>query len=129
MNKVPDDLKRYPTREGRDALAARLGLKISPFSQDWEREVAEPARFADWLAVYCVEPLSDEERFSLMEMLVQCVDDMVPTHESAGDVENFNRRPGPRGLPVLDRDGMVAGTTSVHHDRLLEIADDAGPLR
>lgn len=37
--------ERYPTRVGREALAARLGLTIDPFSQDWEWEVAEPAWF------------------------------------------------------------------------------------
>jgi hypothetical protein len=36
MNEVPEHLKGYPTRAGRDALAARLGLKIDPYSQDWE---------------------------------------------------------------------------------------------
>src|SRR5262245_12464236 len=77
MAEVPDQLQRYPTRAGRDALAARLGLTVDPFSQDWEWEVADPEHFVQWLAVYQREPLTDAERFSLMEMLVQCVEDIA----------------------------------------------------
>jgi hypothetical protein len=89
MNELPEHLKRYPTRPGREALAARLGLKIDPFSQDWEWEVAESARFAEWLAVYRSERLSDDERFSLMEMLIQCVNDMAPTEGPPEEVEEL----------------------------------------
>jgi hypothetical protein len=87
VDELPEHLKRYPTRAGRDGLATRLGLTIDPFSQDWEWEVADPTHFDEWLAVYRAEPLSDDERFSLMEMLIQCIDDMVPTHVAAEEVE------------------------------------------
>ncbi len=76
MNEVPEHLKRYPTRAGREGLAARLDLAIDPYSQDWEWEVAKPVHFWPWLATYRDASLSDDERFSLMEMLVQCVEDM-----------------------------------------------------
>jgi hypothetical protein len=89
MKKAPDYLIRYPTRAGRDALANRLSLKIDPFSQDWEWEIAEPARFEEWLAVYRSEPLSDDERFSLMEMLIQCVEDLARTCGSPDEVEKL----------------------------------------
>lgn len=77
MESLPENLKRYPNRSGRDALAARLGLTIDPFSQDWEWEVAKPEKFQTWLAVYRFEPLSDGERLSLMEMLIQCVESLA----------------------------------------------------
>ncbi|MDY3557284.1 hypothetical protein R5W24_006472 [Gemmata sp. JC717] len=89
MDELPDHLRRYPTCAGRDSLAARLGLTIDPFSQDWEWEVADPARFDGWLAVYRDEPLSDDERFSLAEMLIQCVDDMVPSYGPPAEVEEL----------------------------------------
>ena len=44
--------------------------------QDWEWEVADVARFDEFLNAYRSQ-LSDDELFSLMEMLVQCVEDMV----------------------------------------------------
>src|SRR5262245_26865033 len=68
--------ERYPTRAGRVALAARLNLTIDPYSQDWEYEVAKPEWFPEWLAVYRDDSLSDDERFSLMEMLIQCVESL-----------------------------------------------------
>jgi hypothetical protein len=68
--------ERYPTRAGREALAARLGLAIDPYSQDWEWEVADPQHFSRWLQVYQDPTLTDDERFSLMEMLVQCVEQL-----------------------------------------------------
>ena len=80
MDQVPYYVRRYPTRAGREALAARLDLTIDPFSQDWEWEVAEPAHLARWLTVYRQESLTDDERFSLMEMLVQCVEELAPDH-------------------------------------------------
>jgi len=84
---VSESLRRNPTRAGREALAARLGLTIDPFSQDWEYEVADPERFPDWLGVYRREALTDDERFSLMEMLVQCVEDLCSDPLSVVGVE------------------------------------------
>lgn len=44
--------------------------------QDWEWEVADASRFADFLDLYRTGELSDDERFSLMEILVQCAEDL-----------------------------------------------------
>ncbi len=44
--------------------------------QDWECEVADPARFGEFLASYTTTDLTDGERVSLGEILVQCVEDM-----------------------------------------------------
>ncbi len=89
MDEFPEHLKRYPTGAGQAALATRLGLTIHPHSQDWEWEVAKPEKFGEWLSVYRSEPLSDDERFSLMEMLIQCVDDTVPTYGPPSEVEEL----------------------------------------
>jgi hypothetical protein len=78
---------RYPTNAGREALAARFGLAIDPYPQDWEWEVASPKHFPAWLALYEEAALTDDERFSLMEMLVQCVDEMCPAYSPSEQVE------------------------------------------
>ena len=39
--------------------------------------------------MYREERLSDDERFSLMEMLIQCVNDMVPAYGPPGEVEEL----------------------------------------
>jgi hypothetical protein len=80
---IPEHLIRYPTRAGRKALAARLCLHIDPFDQDWEWGIADASCFQDWIAVYRDESLSDDERFSLMEILIQCVEDMLSGDKSA----------------------------------------------
>jgi hypothetical protein len=80
----PEQLRRHPTREGREALASRLGMTIDPHSQDWEWEIADVRHFDRWLALYEAADLSEDERFSLMEMLIQGVDDLSssdPDHE------------------------------------------------
>jgi len=47
--------------------------------QDWEWEVADASRFHEFLDAYGETDLTDAERFSLMEVLVQCVDDVGNT--------------------------------------------------
>jgi len=89
VEEVLDHLRRYPTKAGREALAARLDLIIDPHSQDWEWEVAGPQHFDTWLSTYRNGPLSDDERFSLMEMLIQSVEDMVPLRGPPVEVEEL----------------------------------------
>jgi len=51
--------------------------------QDWEWEVADASRFGEFLDAYSSGPLNEDERFSLMEMLIQCVEDMdLPSIET-----------------------------------------------
>ena len=42
--------------------------------QDWEYEVACPDDLNDYFAAYTSGELSDDERFTLMEMVVDCVE-------------------------------------------------------
>lgn len=46
--------------------------------QDWEYEVAQSERFSEFLSVYASAQLSDDERFSLMCVLIQCVEEIKP---------------------------------------------------
>jgi hypothetical protein len=45
--------------------------------QDWEWEVADASRFTEFLSLYQQGGLEEDELFSLMEVLVQCVEDML----------------------------------------------------
>lgn len=87
MAEVPTHLRRWPTTAARQALAARLGLPYDRQMQDWEWEVADPACFTNWLAVYRDDALSDDERFSLAEMLIQRVEDTLPNAGPPAEVE------------------------------------------
>jgi hypothetical protein len=50
--------------------------------QDWEVEVATARRFNEFVDLYRSSALSEDEKFSLMEILVQCVEEL---HEDARD--------------------------------------------
>lgn len=65
----------FPTSEARASLAARFDLVYEDKMQDWEWEVAAPNRFGEFLQGYSSLSLSDAERFSLMEVLLQCIED------------------------------------------------------
>ena len=69
----------HPTAAARIALARRFGLPYSDTMQDWEWEVATPDRFNEFLTTYRTVALTDEERFSLMEILIQCVEELHGT--------------------------------------------------
>ena len=47
--------------------------------QDWEWQVADPARIDELLAAYQGGALSDDERFTLMETMIQSFEDL-PHH-------------------------------------------------
>src|SRR5262245_56316222 len=44
--------------------------------RDWEWDVADPSRFEKFLDAYSSGGLTDDERFALMEVLIQCVEEM-----------------------------------------------------
>lgn len=66
---------RHPTSAARQALAARFALPCTSDMQDLEWAVASADRFAEFLETYRTADLTDDERFSLMEILVQCVEE------------------------------------------------------
>jgi hypothetical protein len=68
---VPEQLWRYVTRKAIDTLAARFALPNTPHMQDWEWEVADAARIDEFLSAYLSGELDDDERFALMEILLQ----------------------------------------------------------
>jgi len=73
---APEIPERYTTTGARMSLARRFGLPYDPVSQDWEWEVADPSRFEEYLEAYVSGTLDEDERFSLMEMLIQCVENL-----------------------------------------------------
>ena len=69
-------MTRWSNNSARKSLASRLSLPYFEHMQDWEWEVADSQRFAEFLTTYDLDVLSEDERFSLMEIMVQCVEDM-----------------------------------------------------
>ncbi|TWU15618.1 hypothetical protein [Allorhodopirellula heiligendammensis] len=73
---VPEHLWRFPTAEAIASLAIRFDVPNEPDMQDWEWEVADPGRIDEYLTAYHHGGLSDDERFTLMETIIQAFDDL-----------------------------------------------------
>jgi hypothetical protein len=80
---VPEHLLRFPTKEARVRLAQLLRLPYHESMQDWEWEVAEANRVAEFLHTYESSDLSEDEQFSLMEIIIQSVEDSETACDSA----------------------------------------------
>jgi len=68
---IPEHLWRYPTKEAIQSLARRLNLPYDSFMQDWQWEVADPNRIDEFLKTYKSGDLTDDERFTLMETILE----------------------------------------------------------
>jgi hypothetical protein len=66
----------WPTRKAIDALTQRLRLR-QEWVQDWELAVAEPLRIGEFCDCYEAAPLTLEEKFALMSLVVTSFDDYL----------------------------------------------------
>lgn len=62
---------RCPTRAAIDSLARRFDLPNTPEMQDWEYQVASAERLSEFLSVFETGQLDDDERFTLMETIIE----------------------------------------------------------
>ena len=92
---IPEPPVRYPTAAAIDSLARRFGFPNHPGMQDWPWEVADAERLDEFLAAYENGGLDDDERFTLMEILLQSFEDL-------GQSSGFDAR-WDRTLEILDR--------------------------
>ena len=70
---IPDHLVRHPTRVAIDRLAELFNLRNEPDMQDWEIEVADSSRCAEFLSGYEKLQLDDDEKFTLMWTILESV--------------------------------------------------------
>ncbi|MEM8641247.1 MAG: hypothetical protein AAGG51_20885 [Cyanobacteria bacterium P01_G01_bin.54] len=75
INECPSHLWRHPTRSAIDSLAKRFDLPNDEKMQDWEYEVADPDRVAEFIDAYKSGELSEDERFTIMETIIQSFED------------------------------------------------------
>jgi len=73
---VPEHLWRFPTQAAIASLAKRFCLPNTPEMQDWEWEVADCARIDEFCAAYLSGELTEDERFVLMETLLQSFEEL-----------------------------------------------------
>jgi hypothetical protein len=75
VSELPRHLCRYPTAAAIASLAARFNLPNEPNMQDWEHEVSDHKRLAEFLEAYESGSLTEDERFTLMETIVDSVEE------------------------------------------------------
>ena len=61
---------RHPTREAINKFNKLLNLHEDPLMQDWEIECADPSRVEDFLDCYRNSATTDDERFTLMALIL-----------------------------------------------------------
>ena len=95
---APKHIWRFPTRDAIDKLATRFGFPNDPGMQDWEHEVADHTRIDEFLATYETGGLSDDEKFTLMEAIIESFEDIA---RMGGDLSSDAR--WQRTLDALDK--------------------------
>lgn len=74
--------QRYITVSAIYALAQRFNLPYDPFMQDWEYEVADPNRIDEFIDAYLSNELNEDEKFALMDTILQSFEDSSKTLDS-----------------------------------------------
>ncbi|WP_227552365.1 MULTISPECIES: hypothetical protein [unclassified Acinetobacter] len=74
--------QRYITASAIYALAQRFNLPYDPFMQDWEYEVADPNRIDEFIDAYLSNELNEDEKFALMETILQSFEESSKTLDS-----------------------------------------------
>ncbi|MDH0031949.1 MULTISPECIES: hypothetical protein [unclassified Acinetobacter] len=77
-------IPKFPTKEAIAALSKRLNLPYHNNMQDWEYEVADATRIDEFLEDYLHNQTLDEEKFVLMEILLESFTEI-------GDLDNDSR--------------------------------------
>ena len=122
---IPRRLWRFCTSGAQNKLAARFGLQNDPGMQDWEYEIADFQRLNEFLAAYESGKLSDDERFTLMEM-------MLESFRGSGEVEERSPR-WLHALALIERNIELHVYTVCywaclgHSEEELELAFEAAP--
>jgi len=69
---------RYPSGSSEQKLSERLGLHWDNDTQDWDLIVSDSGRIRDFLKVYQNELDNDDDKFTLMGLIVSSFDDTAP---------------------------------------------------
>jgi len=77
---------RYPSGVSEEKLSKRFGLYWDRTMQDWEFVVSDSGRIDDFLKVYQTELDNDDDKFTLMGLIVSSFDDDMTDMQSG--IEN-----------------------------------------
>ncbi len=81
--KIEEQYIRYPNGVSEKMLSDRLGLYWEESIQDWEFTVSDSRRLSSFLKIYQTELDNDDDKFTLMGLIVSSFDDGI----SEADIE------------------------------------------
>ena len=76
---------RHPVKASIDKFSQLLDLQLAPGMQDWEVQCADPARTIEFLACYDQHAQSDDDKFTLMALILgsfEAYHDTIPPSET-----------------------------------------------
>ena len=73
---------RCPTKEAIEKLVERFNFEYSIDMQDWEWQVADYSRIDEFIDYYEKDGLTNDEKFTLMETMIQSFEDSETELES-----------------------------------------------
>jgi hypothetical protein len=88
------DPHRYPrpvTGEAMNRLSARFGLPRGPYDQDWEYTSADASRLGEFIDALEGDDLTDAERFTLSEIVMESFNDLMSMDETRAEPANWGR--------------------------------------
>jgi hypothetical protein len=91
-----------PNTDARKSLADKLSLRYHADMQDWEYEVADMNRLADFEKQYLLSDTNDKEKESLMEIMLDSLNDSLESN----DLKNYNDF-APRILKYLNANSQI----------------------
>ena len=91
-----------PNIDARMSLADKLNLKYHNDMQDWEYEVADLNRLADFEKQYLLSDTNDKEKESLMEIMLDSLNDSLELN----DIKVFNEF-APRIFKYLQENNQI----------------------
>ena len=76
-----DQYVRHPSGVSEQKLSKRFGLHWDNDTHDWELIVSDSGRIKDFLKVYQNELNNDDDKFTLMGLIVSSFDDAGPDYD------------------------------------------------
>lgn len=80
-----------PDEHARRSLAAKLGMEYNKGMQDWEYEVSDCSRLPEILMEYDRSETTVKEKQSLMEIILDSMNDLLEDGRTEEFESNFNK--------------------------------------
>ena len=108
-----------PDENARRSLAAKLGMEYNVGMQDWEYEVSDSNRVAEYILEYDRSETTVKEKQSLMEIILDSMNDLL----EMGRTQDFERYFNNVKKSLMMNDKIHAGTLHYWTNNDFRISD------